>query len=252
MVLYPPDAADKNALTVVTMFNELLSVGFGSPEALITTLGWILAIGATVTTAPQAIRIFRTRETAGVSVTAAAAGVATMTAWSYFTAGIGDIPALASSLAPLLTWAFTLVGVAWIRRAPLILLYGLIAAGAAFFVCSAGFAQQLAVTGSIFWTLPQLRVALRDTNLSGVSVLAYGLVAAENVGWILYASGTGTWAYAIAPLVQGPAAAVIAYRTSRSREYDKCFASSQRTHGRDSLNDGSCCLSTSTKTTSSC
>jgi uncharacterized protein with PQ loop repeat len=232
------------------MFNDFISGGFVTLSTLVTTLGWILALGATVTTAPQTIRIFRTRETAGVSVTAAAAGVATMTAWSYFTADIGDIPALASSLAPLLTWVGTLVGVALVRRTPIVVLYGVIAAGISFFVCSAGFAQQLAVAGSIFWTLPQLRVALRDTNLSGVSVLAYGLVAAENVGWVLYAAGTGTWAYAIAPLVQGPAAAVIAYRTARSRQYGKCSTSLQRTFGRHSVSDGSCCLPIPTATTS--
>ena len=204
-----------------------------SLDALTTTLGWFLAVGATVTTAPQVIRILRTRETAGVSVTAAAAGVATMTAWSYFTAEIGDIPALASSLAPLLTWIGTLLSVAWLRRTPRVALYGFIAALLAFTLCSVGLAQQLAVAGSIFWTLPQLRVALRDTNLGGVSVLAYALVAAENAGWILYALGTGTWAYAIAPLVQGPAAALIAYRTSRSRQFDKSFISPQLPCSRD-------------------
>jgi len=197
---------------------SLLDVTF-TLETLVPALGWILAIGSTVTTAPQAVRIFRTRDTAGVSVSAAASGVATMTAWSYFTADIGDIPALASSLGPLVTWTATLIGVAWIRNTPRVLIYSMFAASAAFTISSAGFAQQLAVAGSVFWTLPQLRVALRDHALSGVSVVAYALVAAENAGWILYAAGTGTWAYAIAPLVQGPAALVIAYRTAKSRQH---------------------------------
>lgn len=187
-------------------------------ETAVITLGWVLAIGAAVTTAPQTIRIFRTRETAGVSASTAAAGVATMTAWSYFTAGIGDIPALASSLGPLVTWIATVVGLAWIRRQPVLLLYTGLAAAAALAVCAAGFSQQLAVAGSIFWTLPQLRTAFAGGELHGVSAVAYTFVAVENAGWILYAAGTGTWAYALAPLVQGPAALLIAYRTFSNRK----------------------------------
>jgi uncharacterized protein with PQ loop repeat len=186
-------------------------------ETFVALVGWGLAVAATVTTAPQAWRIFRRRETAGVSVGTTTAGIATMTAWTAYTAELGDIPALASSVGPLAAWAATLAGVAWVRRQPWLVLYGFVAVVVTATCATFGFARQVAVTGSVLWALPQLRVVLRGDALHGVSAVAYTMIAVENVGWVFYAFGTSTWAYAIAPLVQGPVAAIIAWRTARSR-----------------------------------
>jgi uncharacterized protein with PQ loop repeat len=183
---------------------------------LVTTIGWLLALGATVTTAPQAIRVIRHREVAGVSVATTIAGIATMTAWTLYTVELRDIPAVASSLGPLVAWSTTLVAVAAINRQPRLILLGLVVAMITAALSVGGLAKMIAVTGSLLWTLPQLRVVLQGKDLRGVSAVAYTLIAVENAGWVIYAAGTGTWAYAIAPLVQSPAAAVIAWRTARS------------------------------------
>jgi uncharacterized protein with PQ loop repeat len=77
----------------------------------------------------------------------------------------------------------------------------------------------LAVSGSLLWVIPQVLTTLREKDLSGVSVPAYVLLAVENAGWVLYAWGTRTPAYALAPLVQGPLAvfiAIYAFRAHRS------------------------------------
>jgi uncharacterized protein with PQ loop repeat len=184
---------------------------------IVSLIGWTLAVAATVTTAPQAWRIIRYRETAGVSVATTTAGITTMTAWTIYTAELRDIPALASSIGPLVAWTITLVGLSWIRRQPQLVFYGVAAVSLTVAMSSFGLARSIAVTGSVLWALPQLRIVLRGGDIRGVSALAYALIAVENAGWVFYAAGTGTWAYAIAPLVQGPAAAVIAWRTTRSQ-----------------------------------
>jgi hypothetical protein len=161
-----------------------------------------------------------------------ALGTATMTAWCWYTLSIGDTPALASSLGPLVCWALCVFGLyrhGGGRKAVLITGFALTITVAA---CASGFAQYLAVAGSLGWALPQVRSALRGGDLSGVSGLAYSLIAAENVAWIIYAAGTGTWAYAVAPLVQGPAAILIAHRVLRAKHEQPDELSSSPEVGR--------------------
>jgi uncharacterized protein with PQ loop repeat len=195
---------------------------------LTSTLGWVLALAATVTAAPQAWRILRHRTTTGVSTTTCALGVGTMSAWSWFTASIGDLPALGSSLGPLLCWSVCVYGLYRYgpgRRA-LALTAGVELV--VLLVCFAGFASSLAVAGSLSWALPQAIAAVRGADLSGVSATAYLLIAVENAAWVLYALLTGTWEYAVAPLVQGPTSLLIARRAIRSHR----IVSSDAVHGR--------------------
>ena len=90
------------------------------------------------------------------------------------------------------------------------------AVSVAVFAAYFGVSQYAAVLGSLTWVLPQTYKSIKTRDLSGVSASAYALVALENLAWIVYAVGTRTVAYAIAPLVQAPLSAVIAYRAATS------------------------------------
>lgn len=178
----------------------------------ITMLGWVLAVAATVTAAPQAWRILRHRRTSGVSLTTCSLGVGTMTAWCWFTASIGDLPALGSSLGPLICWSGCVYGLYRTGTGRRALGVTALVVVAVLLACAGGLAPTVAVAGSLSWALPQVLSVLRGGDLSGVSTLAYLFISVENAGWVAYAVGTSTWEYAIAPLVQGPAALIIALR----------------------------------------
>ena len=185
-------------------------------DTVVVALGWVLAVVATVTAAPQAVKIIRFKDTTGVSVGTCAAGLATMVAWTYYTVGLRDWPAVGSSIGALAAWATTLIGLIILRRDPRAVLAGLGAVLFALAISLAGFSGLTAVVGSCLWALPQLRVVFQGGALHGVSAVAYAVLAAENVGWIFYSWGTGHWAYAFGPLIQGPACALICWRTIRS------------------------------------
>lgn len=181
-------------------------------DTLVVALGWALAVAATVTAAPQAIRIIRRKHTEGVSVGTCSGGAATMVAWTYYTISVDDIPALASSIGALTCWLAALVGLYVLRREPGILLLPSVAISVSLLLSFLGLSAVVAAVGGSAWALPQLRIALREKNLEGVSSVAYLLLALENLGWILYAAGTGHWVYAVPALIQGPACAIISWR----------------------------------------
>jgi uncharacterized protein with PQ loop repeat len=178
--------------------------------------GWSLAVASTLTVAPQAVRLARTGNSAGVSATSAALGFATMLSWCHYTATIKDVPALASSLGPAVVWGFVLSWVLIKEHTRSVSLQAAIAVSVAIIASYLGLSQYAAVLGSLTWVMPQTYRSIKARDLTGVSATAYSLVALENVAWIIYAVGTRTVAYAVAPLVQAPLSAVIAYRAATS------------------------------------
>lgn len=185
-------------------------------------IGSLLAVAATVTAWPQAIRIMRTRIIAGVNAHTVFIALVTMEVWACFTFRREDWPAFASSIGPLLAWCTTL-GFLGKHGHPLASRYGwgAFAIGAGVLAIAAtpvwsllGYAAGI---GSAVWALPQLRTALGHEPLHGVSIPGYLLLTAENAGWIVYAILTATPAYAIGSLVQGPACAIIAGRAAAKR-----------------------------------
>ena len=181
-------------------------------------LGWLLAASATAIVLPQLLRVLRTGLVEGVSLRACVLAILAMVAWSGFTLGRRDWPALASSLGPLCVWLACAALVAR-RRGVVAPVVFATAAGTVAVVLAGTYAtgfELLAVTGSLLWVVPQAWTAFRSQDLSGVSVTAYLLLATENLGWLRYAAHTSTIAYGVAPLVQLPLALIIAFR-SRSR-----------------------------------
>lgn len=185
-------------------------------------LGSSLAVAATVTAWPQTVRLARTRVTAGVDPRTVVLALITMQAWTGYTLRLGDWPAFASSVGPLLAWSATL-GLLVRYRQDQARRYAWYAAVAALVVtawtCTPAWAAlgYLAGLGSAAWALPQLKTALSHQPLHGVSIPAYLLIAAEDAGWLAYAILTKTPAYALGALVQGPACAWIAVRAAAHR-----------------------------------
>lgn len=187
-------------------------------QQIVVILGWALAIAATAIALPQLVHVLRTGRDEGVALRTCTLAAASTFAWVGYTVGLSDIPAIASSVGPMLAWLACGVLVAHRRR--MLLRYGvelaLLFTAVALAGTLLGVFHVLAVSGSLLWVLPQVLTTLRQKDLSGVSVAAYVLLAVENAGWVLYAWGTRTPAYAIAPLVQGPLAVFIAIYAFRA------------------------------------
>jgi uncharacterized protein with PQ loop repeat len=182
--------------------------------------GWGLAIASTVTVVPQAVRLYRTGDKTGISLPTVALATGTMALWCVYTFAESDWPAFGSSLGPLLAWGAILLRLA--RAGVTRQLLWSSAAALAFVTIgtAAGVAHLAAASGSLLWALPQAIESVRTKDLQGVSALSYAAIAAENGGWVVYAAGTGRWAYAVAPLAQAPLAVLIAWRAARSHRRD--------------------------------
>lgn len=183
---------------------------------LLYIFGWFLAAVSALTAAPQAVRLHRTQNPAGIAPASAALGFATMLAWSYYTWSIRDIPALASSIGPAVVWGYVLGWFLCRKFTTQVCLQTISATAFVVLFSAYGRPHYAAVAGSLTWVVPQTYRALKDSDLSGVSAVAYALMALENFAWIIYAVGTKTPAYAVAPLVQVPLSALVAYRATMS------------------------------------
>lgn len=183
-------------------------------------LGWAVALGSSLTLLPITGRVLLRRDSNGVSPTTAAVASLAMVAWSGYTLSLRDWPALVSSLGPLAIWTTLLAALVVLRkdRLSVACLVVTIVVGVLMFIfVPANILGVIAVGGSVIWSIPQLRTAFKHDSLTGVSATGYFLVFVENLGWGLYGIASGHLAYAVAPIIQGPAALAIAYRARRSQ-----------------------------------
>lgn len=176
-------------------------------------LGYLVAALSAVSVLPQLLRLLRTRSTVGLSLPTAVLATVTMWAWCCYTVRVRDIPALVSSVIPLLVWSsittFTTLALPSLRKAQIAMaLLGLLA-----LPLHPALSAPIAVCGSLVWIVPQGIHALRSSRLHAVSQAAYTLVLVENVLWIAYGVLVGHLAYAAAPLVQIPMSIMIVLRS---------------------------------------
>lgn len=184
----------------------------------LTLLGWLLAVMALFIVLPQLYRLRTTGEHEGFSLRTASLAAASCLAWVVYTLSEGDVPALASSLLPMFVWIAC--GTIVSRRRDVLAKFsvttGVLCVGALLAGVLTGWFHVVAVSGSLLWILPQVRSVLVSSRLPAVSAPTYVLLFVENVGWVVYALGTGRLAYMFAPLVQAPLSALIAFRAFRS------------------------------------
>ena len=174
---------------------------------------------------PQLIHLAKGNRV-GIEPLTPAIACVTMVSWIIFTAAKQDLPAFASSLGPLIVWAITLALLSyhkvpnWNLALTLALSFTFILSILRIFhIVPVSFFGTISALGSTIWGIPQFVKVLRHrkVDLSGVSSLAYLLLALEGIAWILYAIGTGIIQYALAPLTQVPLFIAIAYYAWESK-----------------------------------
>ena len=182
--------------------------------------GYLLAVASAVTIAPQAYKIYKTKNTEGVSLHTSILGVSTMLFWCFYTAHIKDAPAFTSSIFPLFLWLYIYYQVeknnsVKINKYIYIPWFFIVILSFTPWVTSYGF---IAGLGSALWSLPQAFTILKVEEYSGVSPLAYLALALENIGWVIYGLGVGNNIYLISPVFQMPVTFFIAYKSYRYRK----------------------------------
>lgn len=175
---------------------------------LVTLFGAATAILAGVAAYPQAVRARRSIE--GLSPTAAAGAAVSMLWWVSYTLGEHDWWAFTASVAAGLAWAYVLVVIAHRRRDTLHL--DAVAAVVAALGVASGHPGVLASAAGVVWAVPQLVVALRQQDLTGVSTATWLLLVAENTAWVSYGALTHRWVYVPPSAWQLLCAAVIVTR----------------------------------------
>lgn len=184
-------------------------------------IGYSLALASTLTVVMVPIKLFKTRNSHGVSFLTSVFAFYSMVFWTGYTAQLGDIPAYFSSIGPLICWGLSLVGIALsrgVRKLPLSILSILVVLSSLIIIeLPTNILAPFAVGGSLFWALPQLRKAIKDSDLTGVSSISYFAIFLENLGWVIYAILTTHLSYAIAPLFQGPVAFLIALKAKKKQ-----------------------------------
>ena len=189
----------------------------------------VLAIGLTAgalglgRSLPQISRLYRTRNAAGVSSFSLGLGIAQCMLWLGYGLTAGDVPQVVTNFG-----ALTLVGM----QAALILVIrrgrrraaGLIAVSVGTIVLTALLAQGapsfvgvLAATVGIAALMPQLLVAARGDDLSGLSLATWLMTIAAASLWLLYALLSDQSAVLATSMVAVVAATVIAWRVSEQR-----------------------------------
>jgi uncharacterized protein with PQ loop repeat len=143
-----------------------------------------------------------------------------MLAWCFYTFSLRDYPALASSLGPLICWFATIsiLSTKYKQGKAIAYLMALIPITALLIMLPTRVQGIVAVTGSLLWAIPQLKKAITHSDLAGVSVLSYLFVALENLAWVVYALLTTHYAYAYAPMLQGPLALFIAVKAFNNKK----------------------------------
>jgi uncharacterized protein with PQ loop repeat len=185
-------------------------------------VGYMLALASTLTVVSIPVKLFKTRDREGVSYLTSALAFYSMVAWAGYTMNLGDIPAFFSSIGPMICWGLSLIGLSLASKRRGVLYYTssltILLSGLILVRLGSTILSILAVGGSLLWSLPQLKKAFASDSLSGVSGVGYLLIFLENLGWVIYALLTRHYAYAFAPLIQGPSSLYIGIKALKEKK----------------------------------
>lgn len=189
----------------------------------VVALGWLLAIGSALSVAPQAWKTWRTRNLEGVSHLTVASALSTMVMWCFYTFSRVDWPAFAGSVGPLIAFSIVLYVMLrlkseYAQRTALAVVFAVFVAVVVTAIGHISALGWVAGTGAALWGLPQLKTALTQDLLDGVSVSAFVIVALEAAGWVVYGLLMNAPAYGLGPLVQFPTAVLIAYKAYKAQK----------------------------------
>lgn len=182
--------------------------------------GWIGAATFLGRLTPQTVRLWRTRDAAGVSWLASANQVGSSLAWTIYGLGVGELVLWLPALAALVpsTATLLLVGRPPDRRSALSAAAWLVAVVIAWPLGGQPALATVISVGIVLVVAPQVLLAARSDRLDGLSAPTWRVAFADAVLWGTYGFGSGEPMTAAYGVVLGSAALFILgrLRTTRS------------------------------------
>ena len=170
---------------------------------------------------PQVFRVYAKRSVEGVSPTSQLIGLAGTLMWFTYGIGIESVPMVLSNTN--IELAIIALVVMLVRKGSLapwkpVAVFVVTGAFCATFVSTSP--TVIGVAGVVIGTpaiIPQVWRAIRSTDLYGVSVSSYVLLATMGTGWFVYGLSIGDPVVSYPNLVLVPSASFIAWRANSSR-----------------------------------
>lgn len=181
--------------------------------------GWIGALTFLGRLTPQTVRLWRWRNTAGVSWLASANQVGSSLAWTIYGLGVGEVVLWLPALVALVpsTATVVLIGRPPDRRSAVIAAGWLVAVVVAWPLGGQRLLAAVIAAAIILVVAPQVRLAARTDRLDGISASTWRVALADAVLWGTYGFGTGEPMTAAYGVVLGGAALFILTRLRATR-----------------------------------
>lgn len=190
--------------------------------SLMELLGFALVPGDAIPSLLRLRHLRRTRSTAGLSPFTNAQWMVSWWLWALYALLIDSVPLLIVSVITAFVDTCIVVVLVYAKAMPMRTLLsvtlGGVALGAVGVLTSPELIAAVVTVVDFVAYLPQVRLALREADLSGISVPAWAFALVQDAGWIVYGFGTGHPLLAGWALVSAPASVmvlVLAVRKSR-------------------------------------
>lgn len=181
--------------------------------------GWIGALTFLGRLTPQTVRLWRTRNAAGVSWLASANQVGSSLAWTIYGLGVGELVLWLPALIALVpsTATVLLVGRPPNRKTLLGALAWFVAVVCAWPLGGRAALATVIGVGIVLVVAPQVLLAARSDRLAGISAPTWRVALADAVLWGTYGLGTGEPMTAVYGIVLGASAIFILARLRITR-----------------------------------
>lgn len=181
--------------------------------------GWIGALTFLGRLTPQTVRLWRSRNPAGVSWLASANQVGSSLAWTIYGLGVGELVLWLPALIALVpsTATLLLVGRPPDRRSMTIAVVWFVAVVVAWPLGGRPLLAAVIAAAIVLVVAPQVLLAARSDRLDGLSAPTWRVAFADAVLWGTYGFGTGEPMTAVYGVVLGSAAIFILSRLRITR-----------------------------------
>lgn len=184
-------------------------------------LGFLLVPGDVVPSLLRLRHLRKTRSVAGVSGATNAQWMVSWWLWAFYAVLIDSIPLLVVSLCvafvdTVLVVLLMRAGAVSVRTLVFFVIVGILLAALGVIVTPEIIAALLTVIDLVV-LLPQVRLAIREADLSGISIPAWGFSLLQDVGWVVYGFGIGHPLLAGWSIASAPASVIILIQAIRRR-----------------------------------
>lgn len=187
-----------------------------------TLLGFILVPGDLIPSVLRLRHLLKTRTLSGVSGVTVTQWAVSWWCWVAYAVLINSIPLLIVSIGTGVVEGFYLYYVVKARKVKPLTVAGFIIGGV-FIVTLGVYVTPEIIAGvvtilDVIFLFPQVRKTIKEADLQGISIKAWGFDLAQDIGWITYGLGIGHPLLAGWSLFSAPLGVIILVQAIRKRK----------------------------------